>query len=109
MNERTIKAILARLDRIESALFVGNDSKVQGEKKPKDSSAQGLPAHILGLRRQGFFNAPKTAKEVHLKLQANYHCELDRVTMALLRLQRRKELRKNSKVVEKKKQVAYTW
>ena len=72
-------------------------------------SAKTLPSYILELRGQGFFKQAKTAKEVHAKLQSVYHCNLDRVVMALLRLQRRKQLRKSVKLVGKKKQVAYVW
>ncbi len=82
------------------------------DRKPKSQERDdrpGLPSHILALRDKGFFAKPKTAAEVHAELQATYHCEPNRVQMALLRLQRRKELRKASKTVERKVQVAYVW
>jgi hypothetical protein len=75
----------------------------------KASSAKTLPSHVLRLRDEGFFGQPKTASETRGKLQPVYPCDLDRVAMALLRLQRRKELRKASKIVNKSKQVAYVW
>lgn len=77
--------------------------------RQKSSSPEGLPSHILDLRDRGFFKEPKVASEVHGKLKSNYHCALDRVVMALLRLQRRKQLRKSSKMIGKKQQVAYVW
>jgi hypothetical protein len=75
----------------------------------KPPSTRTLPSHILELRGRGFFKQAKTSKEVHAKLQSVYHCNLDRVLMALLRLQRRKRLRKSVKLAGKKKQVAYVW
>jgi hypothetical protein len=70
---------------------------------------KGLPAHILTLRESGFFREPRTAGEVHIKLSETYHCLLDRVQMALLRLQRRRELRKASKRVGDQDCAAYVW
>src|SRR3954454_13489479 len=61
---------------------------------PQNSAAKGLPDHILRLRETGFFREPRTSTEVHVKLQDIYSCQPDRVQMALLRLQRRRELRK---------------
>jgi hypothetical protein len=73
------------------------------------STANKLPEHILRLRDEGFFNPPKTASETHAKLQPVYSCDLNRVAVALLRLRGRKQLRKTSKVMGDKKQVAYGW
>ncbi|HTQ73223.1 MAG TPA: hypothetical protein VMI74_02975 [Burkholderiales bacterium] len=78
-------------------------------KPPKSRGANTLTDHISRLREAGFFKQARTAKEVHAKLQAQYFCELNRVMMALLRLQRRKRLRKATKVEGKKKQTAYVW
>ena len=108
MNIEIMKQITTRLDRLERAVF-NSDSKTDKEGKRSSSSGEGLPIQILKLRDKGFFKEPKTAIEVHSKLQPSYHCELNRVAMALLRLQRRKELRKSSKIFEEKRQVAYVW
>jgi hypothetical protein len=70
---------------------------------------KGLPAHILALREGGFFREPRTAGEVHSKLAETYHCLLDRVQMALLRLRRRRELRKASKTIGDQNCDAYVW
>jgi hypothetical protein len=67
-----------------------------------------LPKRILELRNGGFFSVPRTAREVQENLRSNYPCEVDRVAMALLRL-KRKELRKASKIIDGKRQVAYVW
>src|SRR3989338_5841371 len=67
------------------------------------NSKQSPSDHIIELRDDGFFSQPKTAEETHAKLTGKYHCELDRVAMALLRLAGRKQLRKASKLVNKKK------
>src|SRR5208337_257386 len=100
--------ILARLDRLERAVF-GTHSPKQTGAAAKSAGRAALPAHILKLRDSGFFDSPKTAGEVHDRLQAKYRCEIDRVAMALLRLQRRRELRKASKANGGKRQVAYVW
>ena len=68
-----------------------------------------LTDHILELRNKGFLSQPKTAEEVHKKLQETYHCELNRVAVALLRLSNRKQLRRASKVIDKKTYQAYVW
>lgn len=84
--------------------------KIEKRDKPrKRSSSTKLPDHIVLLRDDGFFKQPRTAKEVHAKLQSQYHCDLNRVEVALLRLQKRGKLRKTSKVAEGKRQVAYVW
>ena len=81
-----------------------------GSEKDSGGSAEtGLPDHIIALRSQGFFKEPRTAREVQQKLRPVYSCEVDRVSMALLRLKKRKELRKASRVTEGKRQVAYVW
>jgi hypothetical protein len=68
------------------------------------------PDHIVSLREAGFFKEPKTAVEVHAKLQSSYHCDVNRVAVALLRVHKNKRaLRKTSKIVGKRKQVAYVW
>jgi hypothetical protein len=47
--------------------------------------------------------------DVREKLQPTYHCDVDRVAMALLRLHKRKQLRKTKKAVGKKRLIAYVW
>jgi hypothetical protein len=74
-----------------------------------EGSKKVLPGHILRVRAEGYFSQPRTAREVHDKLAPTYACEINRVAMALLRLNDRKQLRKASKVVNKRKQVAYVW
>ena len=77
--------------------------------RPAGDANDALPGRILELRDKGFFGQPKTSKEVQKKLESTYPCELNRVTMALRRLNERKKLRKASKVVDEKKQDAYVW
>jgi hypothetical protein len=57
---------------------------------PTGPEVKGLPAHILVLRREGFFCEPRRPEEVHAKLMESYYCELNRVQMALLRLHRKR-------------------
>jgi hypothetical protein len=98
--------ILERVARLEQAVF-GSGSRPVPASKVKAGQAKALPDHILDLRDSVFFDSPKTASEVHQKLQAKYACELDRVSMALLRLQRRRQLRKVSKEVDGRTVIAY--
>lgn len=76
---------------------------------PAKRSAKTLPEQILSLRDEGYFCEPRTPADVHAKLKETYHCLLDRVQMALLRLQRKKELRKAVKTVGSETQSAYVW
>lgn len=75
----------------------------------KEKNNNSLAAQILVLRNEGLFSEPRVAAEVHGALQGRYHCDVNRVEVALLRMQRRKELRKASKVVGAKQKVAYVW
>jgi hypothetical protein len=106
MKSHTIESLVGRINRLEQAVF-GNQSVASSKKDHKKTASDGLPAHILRLKEQGFFKQPQTPADTHLKLKSTYHCERDRVAMALLRLQRRKDLRKTSKVVDKHRQLAY--
>ncbi|MGB7101893.1 MAG: hypothetical protein WBD95_24395 [Xanthobacteraceae bacterium] len=102
-----------RISKLEQAVFgvskksdkAAPSHKTDGGTKPADK----LPDIIIRARDEGFFKSAKTANEVHGKLQPIYACSVDRIAMALLRLQRRKMLRKTSKVAGKKSQVAYAW
>jgi hypothetical protein len=105
-SENDLRALLEdherRIARLES--FVPQRKTVGKSEDP-----QKLPDHIMALRTRGFFAQPKTAVETHQKLKGTYHCEINRVAMALLRLAERKQLRKASKVINKKKYQAYVW
>lgn len=96
-----------RLSRLESLLI-----KIK-EEKPRSSDAQNKHAHltdkIIELRDSRFFSHPKTAEETHKKLQETYHCESNRVAMALLRISKRRELRRITKEVNEKTYKAYVW
>jgi hypothetical protein len=92
--------------------FVADTTELNapGEKTASRSSQpKGLPGHILSLRSHGFFKEPRNPSEVHERLQTNYHCEFERVKVALLRLQKRRELRKATKNIEGHERVAYVW
>lgn len=80
-----------------------------GKKRVAETSPDTLPTWILKLRAEGFFRQPKVPMEVHEKLQPKYPCDPNRVAVAVLRLHKRKELRKTSRIVGGKKQVAYVW
>ena len=105
-KERSERQILNRIERLEEAVF-GAEGRREVKAGPRRAQGTALPDHILRLRDTGFFDSAKTSSEVHARLQTKYPCEPDRVAMALLRLQRRRELRKASKVTEGRKQVAY--
>ena len=93
------------LDAVASGAV--RSSTIKKRSAATSSSQNALPDHILRLGDQGFFKKSKTAREVHAKLGATYECEVDRVAMALLRLRKRNQLRKTSKIVDGRKQVAY--
>jgi hypothetical protein len=82
-----------------------------GKRKPTTTAQKRkkLTDHILGVRNMGFFSRPKTAPVVHKELQGIYHCELNRVEVALLRLQKRREFRKATKTINGKIYQAYVW
>src|SRR5881397_3657400 len=63
--------------------------------RAKDSSS--LPQRIIRLREKGYFASPRVYTEVHTEIQKEYPCDPDRVRVALIRLQRNKQLRKTSK------------
>jgi hypothetical protein len=116
MNEERLVSALEKIrDIIDQALERPRrrlaERKAQPSKATNDASkASRLPDHIIRLRDSGFLKQPKTPAEVHAKLQATYPCDLNRVAVALLRLQKNKRaLRKHSKIVGKRKLIAYVW
>ncbi len=90
-------------EALSAATYRGQPSEKE------DSLTRALPNHILRLRDEGFFREPRTSTEVHDKLQQTYSCLSDRVQMALLRLQRRRELRKATKKIGDREKTAYVW
>jgi hypothetical protein len=68
-----------------------------------------LADHIVALRDAGFFATARTADDAHKKLASHYHCDLNRVAVALFRLASRKQLRKARAVVNGKDYQAYVW
>jgi hypothetical protein len=87
----------------------GQRAATSGMSKGPRISPDSLPTWILKLRSDGYFGQPRIPREVHEKLQSHYRCDVKRVGVALLRLQKGKELRKTSKLANGKKQVAYVW
>jgi hypothetical protein len=81
--------------------------------KPRKASVpknkRRLTEHMIEFRKKGFFAQPKTAEETHAKLQQSYHCDPNRVAVALFRLSKRRQLRRATKVVNKKEYQAYVW
>ena len=105
-NLREIEKELQTHEKRISAL----EALIGKSKKPKIKvDKQTLSDHIIQLRDSGFFSHPKIAEETHAELTGKYHCELNRVAVELLRLAGRKQLRKASKIVDKKKYKAYVW
>jgi hypothetical protein len=104
--DKNIKRILGdherRIAKLESLVAKPKAVATKKERKP-------LTDYITELRAKGFFSQPKTSEETHKKLRQNYHCEPNRVAVALLRLVNRKHLRKASKTVNGKKFLAYVW
>ena len=105
---RQVKTLITRV--IRELGQSARSPRQPSSSRTKDSRApKTLPEWILRLRDEGFFKQPKTAKEAHAKIQLLYPCDLNRVEVALLRLQKRKKLRKASKGIGEKKQLAYVW
>ena len=104
--ESSIKKILDEHEKriLQLEALVGKRKPAASPKKQKN-----LTDHILDIRNRGYFSRPKTAPEVHKELQSIYHCEPDRVVMALLRLATRKELRRATKKLGERKYKAYVW
>ncbi len=115
MSNDQLKDVLQQIKALADAALQGKTASrrrpaARAAAKPtKSEAANTLTDHILRLRDAGFFKQAKTAKDAHAKLQSQYSCELNRVTVALLRLQRRKLLRKATKMEGKKKQTTYVW
>ncbi|MBU0478267.1 hypothetical protein KKC91_06840 [bacterium] len=99
---KTLKDHEKRIYALEALIGKSRKSKIKAGK-------QSLSDHIIELRDIGFFSQPKIAGETHTKLTKKYHCELNRVAVALVRLAGRKQLRKASKIVSGKKHKAYVW
>lgn len=112
MDRNNLISVLRQIQALvdESLKGATRAAKKKEKDKPSGSStSRNLSGHILRLRESGFFKQAKTAKEVYAKLQSAYACDLNRVAVALLRLQRRKKVRKTSKLVGNKDQIAYVW
>lgn len=110
-NEQLI-AVLQQINQLTTAALrdAGESAKAVKPLRAKPVAralSESLPDHILSLRNDGFFKQTKTYHDVHSKLDPKYPCEPARVRVALIRLQKRKELRKTSKLVGKTRQVAY--
>lgn len=102
-DPKEINKILQDHERRLTIIEKGRASaKVTGSKKS-------LSNHIIELREQGSFKKPITPEEVHKKLATIYPCDFSRVKVELIRLQKRGQLRKTSKLIGKKKYIAYVW
>jgi len=86
-----------------------NSKKKSFHSNVSADSRMTLPKYILALRDDIFFKQPKTALEVHVKLQSIYPCDLNRIEVALVRLRKAGKLRKTSKIISGKRIVAYVW
>lgn len=107
MSDRQMEKMLrdheARIAKLE--LLFGENGKLA--KAQKRGARASLTDHIVSLRDGGFFSQPKISEDVQKKLQGVYHCKLDRVSMALFRLAKHRELRRTTKSVNGKSYQAY--
>ena len=101
--EERIEEHEKRIAAIEKA---NSKQKTKHEEKQK---FKGLPERILALRDNNFFRTPRTDVEVHAEIIKTYPCDLNRVSVALFRLSKKKELRRTTIVKEDKEYVAYAW
>jgi hypothetical protein len=115
MNRDDLISVLRDIrDLADKALRAdGAAPKARGKNKQAAKAASStpdrLPDRIIRLRDTSYLKQPKTVDEIHLKLQDTYHCDRDRVSMALLRLLKRKLVRKTFKTADDKKKIAYVW
>ncbi len=105
--DRILRDHESRLSKLESLLTKSSLSTNKVEYI--DPTPVHLTDHIIALRDNKYFAQPRTADETHKKLQGTYHCEMNRVSMALLRLAKRKLLRRATQTNGDKKYQAYVW
>jgi hypothetical protein len=114
MKEEALLEALRQIKTIVDDALAGDDTSAR-HRRPSPTSPQkserpdSLTCHILALRNSNFFSQPKTYNEVHAEMESHYPCDADRVKVACFRLQKRKELRKTSKSIGSKSQIAYVW
>lgn len=108
---RNLEQIVSFAEECLKELDVGHGLRAEKRLPALDSprSLKTLNDHILSLKSKGFFKQPKSVREVHSGLQSVYHCEIKRVSVELIRLHGKKQLRKTSKTHNGKKVVAYVW
>jgi hypothetical protein len=107
MHQEKLKESLRQIKIIVDAALGENPLRLETKRAGRavhSASREGLPAHILALRDDSFFAQPKTFNEVHAKLAPNYACDVDRVKVACLRLQKRKEIAKDVQISWRKNQ-----
>jgi hypothetical protein len=112
MDTQRLITSLRQIKLLAEELLVQAGPRHAPAKKVMPSKAtklQSLPAIIIRLRDEGFFTQPKSADDVREKLGSTYACDVNRVAVALLRLQRKKTLRKTEKKIGKRKHVAFVW
>lgn len=107
MNDETITQMLSRIEALERAVFATGATKQIKVRHGVAATPSSLSEHILKLRDDGFLAEPKSAREIHAKLEKVYPCELNRVAVELIRISGRRQLRKSSKDVDGKKLTAY--
>jgi hypothetical protein len=101
-NNRILQDHEKRISKLESLLLKSKSMKTSVAKKP-------LSDNILDLRDKDFFSQSRTVNETQSELKKIYQCEENRVSMALLRLANKKQLRKAVKEVDGQKYKAYVW
>jgi len=116
MKQAAIVASLRQIELLAAQCLEGlGESRRQASEESNPTSnlkpvaARTLPQLIVECRDEGFFKDTRTAREVHEKLLPSYACEINRVVTALRRLAEGKKLRRASKTIDKKKQIAYVW
>lgn len=110
-GELKIKAFEVILQHLLSSAMISDPAsnaagKALSTKNPRSKSShrqesetarkkkKTLPDYIFQLREDGFFKEPRVPTEVHEKLQSiPYHCLINRVEVALVRMADRKILR----------------
>lgn len=109
MNDRQLEKMLHSLEARIVKLELSYGEKKKAAKAHRRKSRASLTDHIVSLRDAGFFSQPKISEDVQKKLQGVYHCKLDRISMALLRLAKHRELRRTTKSANGKSYQAYVY
>jgi hypothetical protein len=77
--------------------------------RKSESKVVTLADRIIELRERNFFKQPRSDLDVHAAITKNYPCVRNRVSVELLRLAKKRELRRTESKHDGRTVVAYVW